>query len=301
VRDSAGEETTLMQDLLPQVVQLTFNTSPTGLYMDVAGKSVSGPTSIVSWQGWQLDVEAYDQAASNDEVWAFSGWSDGGSFLHTITTPATDTTYTAAFRRVSAPPRPPPLQAANPPTHWTNPNGTGSGSGLRLHLGGNGRDRLIGTNGRDRACGRGGSDVINLKGGNDVGYGGECGAGNGGHAAAAGRRARDGNDALRGGPGRDRLYGNGANDLLIGGPGADALNGDGGNDRLVGGGGIDRFFGGPGNDVIDARDGRREIIDCGPGRDRLIADEKDVRRRCELPRPKKQPSKGQDQASQHAG
>jgi hypothetical protein len=129
--------------------------------------------------------------------------------------------------------------------------------------------------------------VINLAGGNDVGYGGECRASETGNAAAIGKRVRDGSDVLRGGPGRDRLYGNGAHDLLMGGPGADALNGDGGNDRLVGGPGIDRFIGGSGNDVINARDGRREIVDCGVGRDRAMADRKDVLRGCELPRPKK--------------
>ncbi len=285
-RDSGGKETVLTQKLEPKVVQITFETSPSALFIDVAGRSVSGPTTIASWQGWQFDVEGYDQAAGNDAVWSFGAWSDGGSRLHTITTPAVDTTYIATFGMISAPPRPPPLQALDPPSPSPRTTG-GNGSTLKLHLGTNGRDRLIGTNGRDRACGRGGADVINLAAGNDVGYGGECRASKSGNTAATGKRVRDGSDVLRGGAGRDRLYGNGAHDVLMGGPGADALNGDGGNDRLVGGPGIDRFVGGSGNDVINARDGRREIIDCGAGRDRAIADRKDVRRGCELPRPKK--------------
>ena len=44
---------------------------------------------------------------------------------------------------------------------------------------------------------------------------------------------------------------------------------------------MDVFNGGAGNDVIDAKDGRREIVDCGPGRDRVKADRNDVLRGCE--------------------
>jgi glucose/arabinose dehydrogenase len=292
-RDAGGRVTKVTQALQPRLVQLTFDTLPGGLNIDVAGKSIVAPLSVTSWLGWQLEVDAYDQAASNDEVWAFAGWSDGGGLRHTIITPAADTTYTASFTRVSAPPRPPPLQADPAATPWTPPKGTGSGSTLRLHLGGNGRDRIVGTRGRDRACGRGGADVISLEGGDDVGYGGECGANSSkaGHVVSVGKRVRDGNDVLRGGAGRDRLYGNGANDLLNGGPGHDSLTGNGGKDRLIGGAGLDRFFGGPGNDVIDSRDGRREIVDCGPGRDRAIADHEDVLRSCELPQPQKKISR----------
>ncbi|MCW2962220.1 MAG: calcium-binding protein [Thermoleophilia bacterium] len=62
------------------------------------------------------------------------------------------------------------------------------------------------------------------------------------------------------------------NDKLIGGRGLDALFGDAGNDTIVGGKGPDLLVGGPGNDVIDARDGVKDEIECGPGSDRIRAD-----------------------------
>ena len=63
-------------------------------------------------------------------------------------------------------------------------------------------------------------------------------------------------------------------DTFIGGPG---------NDTIIGGPGRDVLIGGPGNDVLSARDGQRDRIRCGPGRDRVIADRFDVvARDCEL-------------------
>ncbi|MCA1587134.1 MAG: hypothetical protein LC744_00150 [Chloroflexi bacterium] len=68
----------------------------------------------------------------------------------------------------------------------------------------------------------------------------------------------------------------------FGGSGNDRINGGSGNDRLFGGANIDNFSGGSGNDVISARDGRRDTVNCGTGRDRVTADRRDrVSRNCE--------------------
>lgn len=101
---------------------------------------------------------------------------------------------------------------------------------------------------------------------------------------------RAGADCVSGGPGNDRLVGGSGNDRVGGGPGYDRLNGGPGNDRLdggthddrlIGGPGRDAFIGGEGNDRINARDRRRERIDCGPGRDRAKVDRRDRVTRCE--------------------
>ena len=55
-------------------------------------------------------------------------------------------------------------------------------------------------------------------------------------------------------------------------------------DRLDGGGGRDVLNGGHGNDVIDARDGRRDLVRCGPGIDLALVDPRDVVRGCEIVR-----------------
>jgi Tol biopolymer transport system component len=50
----------------------------------------------------------------------------------------------------------------------------------------------------------------------------------------------------------------------------------GGNDRIVATHGGDSLFGGAGDDTIDARNGRFDVIGCGPGRDTVIADPRDL-------------------------
>jgi dienelactone hydrolase len=88
-------------------------------------------------------------------------------------------------------------------------------------------------------------------------------------------RGRGGDDSLRGGDGNDCLYGNAGSDKLAGDAGKDRLKGGKDDDRLSGGAGRDVIGGGPGADTIRARDGARDRIRCGPGKDEVIADRKD--------------------------
>jgi hypothetical protein len=104
-------------------------------------------------------------------------------------------------------------------------------------------------------------------------------------------RGRAGADVLRGGAGHDALVGLAGNDLLSGlagddrldgGAGDDVLAGGAGHDRLTGGSGGDRLDGGAGNDTIDARDGRRDTVVCGTGRDVVRHDPVDRLVGCEV-------------------
>ena len=87
---------------------------------------------------------------------------------------------------------------------------------------------------------------------------------------------------VRGSSGNDFLAGTPGADLIRAGGGADSVYGGAGPDRLNGGGGADRLFGGPGNDVIVAADRTRDSVNCGAGRDRVVADRGDRLRRCEV-------------------
>jgi len=87
---------------------------------------------------------------------------------------------------------------------------------------------------------------------------------------------------LAGGGFDDVIFGLGGNDTLRGGAGADRIFGGRGNDVITGGGGADRLWGGPGSDTIDAVDGERDYIDCGPGPDRAIVDKFDKVIHCEV-------------------
>jgi Ca2+-binding RTX toxin-like protein len=79
------------------------------------------------------------------------------------------------------------------------------------------------------------------------------------------------------------LVGNARANRLVGTPRNDMLNGRGGNDVLIGLGGNDTLIGGPGNDTIYARDGKRDVIDCGTGKDVVYADRYDkVAANCEV-------------------
>jgi cell division septation protein DedD len=88
-------------------------------------------------------------------------------------------------------------------------------------------------------------------------------------------------DRITGTSGNDLIYGRGGNDRLAGGAGNDVLYGNAGNDILFGGPGIDRLYGGPGNDQLHARDGRRDTVDCGPGKDIAWVDRIDRVSGCE--------------------
>jgi hypothetical protein len=141
--------------------------------------------------------------------------------------------------------------------------GTGSGGGggkpsgqplqpgpcANLQRGDRDRNRLTGTAAGDRLLGLAGADALSGLGGDDC-----LGAGKG-------------RDKLEGGPGDDILRGNGGHDVLVGGPGED---------RLLGG--IDR-------DTILARDGERDVVDCGVGRhDLAVVDAIDAVSGCETVR-----------------
>lgn len=90
-----------------------------------------------------------------------------------------------------------------------------------------------------------------------------------------------GNDVIRGRGEDDCLIGSSGKDRLLGGPGYDRLTGGSGADTLIGGPGVNRYDAGAGNDVVNARNGRAELVSCGSGRDRARVDRSDKVRSCE--------------------
>ena len=185
----------------------------------------------------------------------------------------------------AAPPAAPPPP---PPPARPQPGCPGAGNVI---LGTAGNDTRSGTAVRDVMFGAGGLDTLDGRAGDDCLYG-EAGndrlSGSGGADRLFGGAGADvlgggsGSDRLTGEAGADRLSGGTGNDRLTGGAGNDRLSGSSGDDTLTGGSGTDSFSGGTGADRITARDGRREPISCGSGRDRVSADRNDrVARDCE--------------------
>jgi glucose/arabinose dehydrogenase len=95
--DSQGLSSTITQNLQPRKVNITLATNPSGLNLAVNGANVTASHTFVSWDGYDLNVNAPNQTA-NGQQFVFQSWSDGGGANHTITTPATATTFTATFR-----------------------------------------------------------------------------------------------------------------------------------------------------------------------------------------------------------
>jgi Ca2+-binding RTX toxin-like protein len=151
----------------------------------------------------------------------------------------------------------------------------------------NGNETITGTNAGETICGLLGNDVINALGGNDTVFGDNCNV----KAKLARAGATGGNDTINGGTGNDTIYGAGGNDKLnggdgndklFGGAGNDILTGGKGNDKLSGGPGVNKYSGGDGNDSINARNGKKETVNCGAGKkDSATVDKADKTKGCE--------------------
>ncbi len=180
---------------------------------------------------------------------------------------------------------PPPLQAGRCANRTI---GTDATETLRGTLAG---DQIFGFGGNDRILGFQGEDCIDAGKGNDRLWGGDANdkvIGGTGKDTIKGEDGRDelfggsSNDVLEGGFGRDMLAGGAGNDQLLGGADDDRLFGEGGTDRIVGGKGTNVIDGGAGNDSIDSRNGVRDRVVCGAGRDRVRADSTDRLNGCEI-------------------
>ena len=90
-----------------------------------------------------------------------------------------------------------------------------------------------------------------------------------------------GSAKLLGNSGDDVIIGGRTGDRLSGGPGRDRMDGRGGADVISGGSGRDSLAGGAGPDTIRASDFSRDIVRCDSGRDRVVADRRDLLSGCE--------------------
>jgi Ca2+-binding RTX toxin-like protein len=169
-----------------------------------------------------------------------------------------------------------------------------SGVALAVNkVGTNGNDVLKGTDGEDNLLGLGGQDDIFGKGGSDnlVGGPGKDNVLGGDERPGGGDKNLDGgpdNDVVFGGKGSDNMAGGDGNDMVSGISGADDIAGGNGTDLLFDGefrgGAKDSLSGGDGDDFLGPlnKPARRDLVACGDGFDRVLADRKDqIARDCE--------------------
>lgn len=72
------------------------------------------------------------------------------------------------------------------------------------------------------------------------------------------------------------VTGSGEGEVLRGSAWDERITGLGGEDELYGGEGADRLFSGEGNDFVEASDGERDLVSCGPGVDVASVDRSDL-------------------------
>ncbi len=97
--DSAGLVSEVTRDIQPQKSQLTLTTTPAGLALTLDGQPVTAPSTLTGVVGLERDLGAAEQNF-NGRRYRFASWNDGGAAIHTIATPAANTTYTATFTDV---------------------------------------------------------------------------------------------------------------------------------------------------------------------------------------------------------
>jgi Ca2+-binding RTX toxin-like protein len=144
---------------------------------------------------------------------------------------------------------------------------TGDGN-VNVLSGGGGDDRLRGFAGADLLDGGAGTDTVDYASffspNHRVGVVVNL---------ATGEATGDGADALTA---IENVRGSSFDDRLVGGSQANRLSGGDGADMLTGGGGKDVLLGGNDGDLILARDGARDRVYGGDGRDRARVDRRDV-------------------------
>ena len=85
--------------LQPRTVNLTLQSSPSGLQLTAGSTTAQAPFVITAIVNTNLALIAPNQRYHGKD-YVFVSWSDGGAQAHTITAPATSATYTATFQRV---------------------------------------------------------------------------------------------------------------------------------------------------------------------------------------------------------
>jgi uncharacterized protein DUF11/hemolysin type calcium-binding protein len=211
-------------------------------------------------------LPAIPAGASTTVTVVLAGIAEGTSFRHVVSVAASSTDPTPGDHSASIDTLVTGASVAPPAITLTG------AACVNPSFGGRDDDVLFGSSFGDRMFGRQGRDLLRGRAGNDCLWGGE---------GADVLDGDGGDDQLWGGDGRDRLFGGSGVDRVLGGAKSDELHGDTGNDQLFPGSGRDRVWGGPGNDTISARDGSRDVIDCGAGLDRVTADRRDRLRACE--------------------
>jgi YVTN family beta-propeller protein len=94
----ANNTASVTSTLLAPPVTVTVTTSPLGPSFTVDGVTYNSPQTLTWGQGSTHSIGTSTLQTNNvGTLFNFAGWSDGGAATHSVTAPASTTTYTATF------------------------------------------------------------------------------------------------------------------------------------------------------------------------------------------------------------
>jgi glucose/arabinose dehydrogenase len=120
--DSAGATHEVTRDIQPQKAQVSVASVPAGLSLTLDGQPITAPTTFTGVVGIERDLGAPATQNLNGRRYQFASWSDGGAASHTVSTPASNTTYTATYIDIGPVTNTPPSVALTAPAN--NSSGT---------------------------------------------------------------------------------------------------------------------------------------------------------------------------------
>jgi glucose/arabinose dehydrogenase len=98
VVDSSGSTHEVFRDVYPRKVKLRVDTEPAGLRVTLDGQPQDTPLEVESVVGVVRALGVVPPQVKDGRTYVFDRWSDGGAETHDVSTPTTDTRYTAMFR-----------------------------------------------------------------------------------------------------------------------------------------------------------------------------------------------------------
>lgn len=129
VTDSSGLQGTKSTNIYPERVNLTFDTSPSGLNLIVDGIPIPTPFTRDTLINYQYAISAPNQTQGNTS-YTFNSWSDGGAQSHTVVAPAIPQTFVASYTAT-----PPPFTfSLNNAGNITVVRGTSAANGVTATL-----------------------------------------------------------------------------------------------------------------------------------------------------------------------
>jgi glucose/arabinose dehydrogenase len=99
VTDFSGLQDTTSVRLDPQVVNLTFQSSPSGVTLGFGSDSGTTPVTRTVIVGSTISVSAPTSVTIGGTPYVFNSWSDGGAATHLIIAGASPTTYAETYKQ----------------------------------------------------------------------------------------------------------------------------------------------------------------------------------------------------------